>query len=167
MRMQTKRAGRCRLHGSSTRFTWVGRSLAAATGAVLAGVLIAPASVALSSDGGGGDKCHPSRKISAAALDSGTEFRVTNDRRGDAFLNDSRSPGVWVDLDVVPGTPSCVIGSAVAVSEGPSVLHLTLLEKGGVVYEAECAVTSTPFSASNLAAACGAGFTEVPGTPVP
>ncbi|WP_159054564.1 hypothetical protein [Streptomyces dysideae] len=164
--MQTKRAGRCRLNGSSTRFTWVGRSLAAATGVVLAGALIAPASVALSSDGEGNHKCNPSRKISAE-VDSPTEFRVTNDRRGDAFLNDGRTPGVWVDLDVVPGTPSCVIDSAVGYSEGPSVLHLTLLAKGGVAYEAECAVTGTPFSASNLAAACGDGFTPVPGTPVP
>lgn len=165
--MQTKRMDRCRL-GSTAGFTWAGKSLAAATGALLAGVLIAPAAVATT--GGfpeGGSKCHPSRKISAAVLDDGTEFRVATDRRGDAFLNDSRNPGVWVDLDVVPGTPTCVINTAVAASETPTVLHLNLLSKGGVVYEAECTISGTPFSAANLAAACGSGFTAVPGTPVP
>ncbi|MFE9441067.1 hypothetical protein ACFYO2_19115 [Streptomyces sp. NPDC006602] len=113
--------------------------------------------------------------MSAEALDfgapglRGTVFSVANDRKGNAYLNDSRTPSVWVNLDWVDGTPSCVVDTAVSTVEGgvaaPTVV-ITLLSRFGVAYEATCAITATPFTSTNIAAACGAGFTALPNTPV-
>ncbi|MER6994156.1 hypothetical protein [Streptomyces sp. NPDC000410] len=153
------------------------------TGAVLAGALLVPQAAAMGIDGyKDKDKQKKCGKLSTslAVVDfgtsfQGTEFRVTSDREGEAFLNDDRNPGVWVDLDVVPGAPPCVVDTAVAVTEPGSGtnpprtaqrLHVDLLTDTGILYEAECRYDGTPFDASNLAAACGAGFTPVPGTPV-
>lgn len=118
----------------------------------------------------GGKRCHAERTISSEVLDYGTlsptEFPVATDVRGNAFLNDSRNPGVWVNLDTVPGTPDCVVGSAVGTREDPSQVYVTLLAKYGVAYEAVCTITATPFGPTNLVAACGSGFKVIPGTPV-
>lgn len=157
--MQTKCGG----------FTWVGRSLAVATGALLAGGLMAPAAMAQSGPVGG-EKCKPARTISSEVKDFGnfnpTEIHVATNTKGDAFLNDSRNPGVWVNLDAIAGTPSCVVGSSVGIDESPEDVYVTLLASTGVAYEAVCRLTATPFDASNLVAACGTGFAPIPGTPV-
>ncbi|MFF5012358.1 hypothetical protein [Streptomyces sp. NPDC001165] len=157
--MQTKCGG----------FTWVGRSLAVATGALLAGGLIAPAAAAQSGPAGS-NTCKSERTISSEVKDFGsinpTEIHVATNQKGDAYLNDSRNPGVWVNLDGIAGTPSCVVHSSVGVDESPEDVYVTLLDKTGAAYEAVCRLTATPFDASNLVAACGTGFAPVPGTPV-
>ncbi|MGW2742100.1 hypothetical protein [Streptomyces sp. NPDC001450] len=118
----------------------------------------------------GGEKCKSSRTISSEVKDFGsfspTEIHVATNQKGDAFLNDSRNPGVWVNLDAVPGTPSCVVGSSVGIDESPEDVYVTLVASTGASYEAVCRLTATPFNASNLVAACGTGFAPIPGTPV-
>ncbi|SEE37846.1 hypothetical protein [Streptomyces sp. Ag109_O5-10] len=99
-----------------------------------------------------------------------TEFRLVTNGKGEAFLNDSRSPGVWTDIDVVPNAPKCVIDADVSATDSgaarPNKLFLNVETDKGAIYEAVCDITATPFSASNLVVSCGSGFTELPGTPV-
>ncbi|MFB7667127.1 hypothetical protein ACFC1R_24825 [Kitasatospora sp. NPDC056138] len=175
------------------------RGLSAVTGAVVAGVLLASPAVAQSSTdtmiragaatsglrpgtsadpkgGNGGSRhCHrEERAFSADVVDYGdfsdTEFRLATDGRGGAFLNDSRNPGVWVDVDVIPGAPRCVTETDLSATESganiPNKLFLNVQTDEGSIYRAVCDITATPFNASNLAAACGSGFALVPGTPV-
>ncbi|MBW5486867.1 hypothetical protein [Streptomyces bambusae] len=166
--MESKRRNRRPL-ARSARATWVAGSLSMAMGAVLAGVLAAPPAAAVGTDTKNkDDECRTARTISSERLDFGrnAEFRIATDRKGNAFLNDDRNPGIWVNLDILPGAPECVIDSAVGTDEDPATVTLTLLAKGGKAYTATCAITATPFNASNLVAACGAGFTLIPGTPV-
>ncbi|MCB5183172.1 hypothetical protein [Streptomyces antimicrobicus] len=173
--MEATRPSR-RWHGGAARSTRVAAGLSMAVGAVLAGVLVAPPAAAVGgpADGGGkaakndSSECRTSRTVSSERLDFGVsaEFRVATDRKGNAYLNDDRNPGIWVNLDILEGTPECVIGSAVGTDESPATVTLTLLSKSGKLYAASCAITATPFTAANLEAACGAGFTLVPGTPV-
>ncbi|MFE3167968.1 hypothetical protein [Streptomyces sp. NPDC059224] len=100
-----------------------------------------------------------------------TEFRLATNGKGKAFLNDSRTPGVWADIDAVANAPKCVIDASVSVTDSsapnPNKLFLNVETDKGAIYEAVCNITATPFSASNLGASCGAGFTELPGTPLP
>jgi hypothetical protein len=158
------------------RFAWGAGTLSAAVGAVLAAVLVAPPAAAQSSTPAGNDddghnKCHSERSLVIDLLDAGTAFspslfRVATDREGTGFLNDSRNPGVWVNLDTLPGTPDCVVSADVAADSFRSQLYLNLLDKDGVGYQAVCTITGTPFGPTNLASACGPGFTTIPGTPV-
>ncbi|WP_455356047.1 hypothetical protein [Streptomyces sp. SYSU K217416] len=167
--------------------------LSAVTGAVLLGALMAPPAAAHSSgptpdrptsavaasaddvDMDPGNKCGRSElDISSAVVEygelQGVEFRTTTDQRGNAFLNDSRNPGLWIDLGVLPGAPWCVVDTAVAVTTGVSQparrLFVNLLTHDGLAYEAVCTLSGTPFTPFNLAAACAPGFIPVPGTPV-
>lgn len=117
-------------------------------------------------------KCSTSRDISTAApdyqnFDPGLIFHVATDRHGHAFLNDSRNPGVWINLGILANAPKCVTDTAASVTEAnPGILYVNLLGKDGVVHQAQCTTTSTPFTPANLAAACGAGFSPVQDTPV-
>ncbi|MGK4585210.1 hypothetical protein [Kitasatospora sp. HPMI-4] len=175
------------------------RGLSTVAGAVVAGLLlVSPAAAqngmvttaransttpglqsgnsAHSQGGNGGDKrCErEERDFSADVVDygdfSGTEFYLATNRKGEAFLNDSRNPGVWVDVDVIPGAPKCVVDTAVSTTESdgnpPNTLYLNVETDKGAIYRAVCNITATPFDSVNLAAACGSGFTLVPGTPV-
>ncbi|MEU6094160.1 hypothetical protein [Streptomyces sp. NPDC047079] len=122
-------------------------------------------------------KCEGERDFNVTVRDfddivQGTRWRTATDPEGNAFLNDSRNPGVWVNLNILPGAPRCVVDTAVANTEestnpdASEKLYVNLLTKEGKAYEAVCNVSTTPFDASNLAAACGVGFTHIPGTPV-
>ncbi|MET8628898.1 hypothetical protein ABZW30_35050 [Kitasatospora sp. NPDC004669] len=171
------------------------RRLSTVTGAVVAGILLASPAVAQGGMGStaragstapaltsghsagqeSGYHCErEARGFSSDVVDygtfSGTEFRLATNRRGEAFLNDSRNPGVWVDVDVLPGAPKCVIGTHVSATESganiPNELFLSVESDDGKIYQAVCSITGTPFNASNLAAACGSGFAQIPGTPV-
>ncbi|MDH6127393.1 hypothetical protein [Kitasatospora sp. GP82] len=175
------------------------RGLSAVTGAVVAGVLLASPAVAQGGmhttgradsaapglhsghsagpkDSKGSDRrCHKEeRDFSSDVVDFGdfsdTEFRLAANGKGEAFLNDNRNPGVWVDVDVIPGAPKCVIDTDMSATESganiPNKLFLDVETDEGAIYQAVCDITATPFNASNLAAACGSGFTLVPGTPV-
>ncbi|GAA3255525.1 hypothetical protein [Streptomyces lavendulae] len=121
-----------------------------------------------------GRKCVTSRDVASAVVDysgSGlfeTVFRSATDEQGHAFLNDSRNPGVWINLALVPGAPKCVYDTALAVTEeNPGHLYITLLGSNGTLHQATCTSTSSsPFSPANLATACAPGFTELPDTPV-
>ncbi|QKV93308.1 hypothetical protein HUT19_17345 [Streptomyces sp. NA02950] len=113
------------------------------------------------------------RDVSSAVVDysgSGlfeTLFRATTDRWGHAFLEDSRGPGVWIDLTLVPGAPTCTEDTALSVTEeDPGHLFISLLGGDGVIYAARCNTSATAFTAANIATACAPGFTPVPGTPV-
>ncbi|AWZ05692.1 hypothetical protein DRB96_06005 [Streptomyces sp. ICC1] len=117
-------------------------------------------------------KCSTGRDISTAAPDYvgfpvGTIFRVATDREGHAFLNDSRNPGVWINLGTLANAPKCVTDTAVSVTEGnPGYLYVSLLAKDGVVHQARCGTSSTPFTPVNLPTVCGTGFAAVQDTPV-
>ncbi|WP_432072075.1 hypothetical protein [Streptomyces wuyuanensis] len=164
-------------------------STAAAAGIVLAGLVTAPSaaaddvpvSIARADDlidrlgVFDGRRCERTeRDISSALIDYsgsglfGTVFRVTTDRRGDAYLNDSRSPGDWIPLELVPGAPDCTEDPAVSVTEeDPGQLVITLVAGSGKIYEAECEVASgTPLTSANIATACSPGFSQIPNTPV-
>ncbi|MEU9942939.1 hypothetical protein [Streptomyces lavendulae] len=121
-----------------------------------------------------GRKCVTSRDVASAVVDysgSGlfeTVFRSATDEQGHAFLNDSRNPGVWINLALVPGAPKCVYDTALAVTEeDPGHLYITLLASNGTLHQATCtSASSSPFSPANLATACAPGFTELADTPV-
>ncbi|RSS57902.1 hypothetical protein EF912_12710 [Streptomyces sp. WAC07061] len=157
------------------KLAWATRGVSAATGALLLGALMVPSAAA---SGGpapepehGKKKCGPvARHVASAAPDfgslRGTVFRLTTDRDGRAFLNDSRNQGVWIDLKVVPNTPKCVVDVAASVEESLGTLTLTLLSKSGVIYEARCTTSATAYSPTNLPGACGVGFQALQATPV-
>ncbi|UQW99504.1 hypothetical protein [Streptomyces sp. RerS4] len=176
-----------------TKFAWAARGAAAASVALLAGTLVAPSAAAHAgpdpkapantstapkkqaptTDKAEGDRCETSRDVSSAVVDYGasplfeTVFRSATNRQGNAFLNDSRNPGVWINLGLVPGAPKCVFDTSVAVTEeNPGHLFITLLGHDGVLYQARCTTSTTPFTPSNLAAACTPGFSGISGTPV-
>ncbi|MEU6215251.1 hypothetical protein ABZ891_35810 [Streptomyces sp. NPDC047023] len=172
--------------------TWAARSIAAASGAVLAGALFvpsatasagpdpkpaakpAPAAPSSTTDTDAARECQTSRDVSSAVVDyssSGlfeTVFRTATDRQGHAFLNDSRNPGVWINLGLVAGAPSCIYDTSVAVTEeDPGHLFITLLDRTGTLYQARCNTTSaSPFTPSNTPTACAPGFSALPDTPV-
>ncbi|MEV7590352.1 hypothetical protein ACIPRL_10620 [Streptomyces sp. NPDC090085] len=177
--------------------TWAARSIAAVSGAVLAGALVVPSATAFAgpdpkpaakpapakpapaapsstTDTDAARECQTSRDVSSAVVDyssSGlfeTVFRTATDRQGHAFLNDSRNPGVWVNLGLVAGAPSCIYDTSVAVTEeDPGHLFITLLDRTGTLYQARCNTSSTaPFTPSNTPTACAPGFSALPDTPV-
>ncbi|MFD9568991.1 hypothetical protein ACFWBI_04010 [Streptomyces sp. NPDC059982] len=119
-------------------------------------------------------KCRTSRDVSSAVVDysgSGlfqTVYRSATDNEGHAFLNDSRNPGVWINLHLVPGAPRCVYDTAVSVTEeNPGHLYITLLGSDGALHQAVCTSSAAaPFTPANVATACAPGFTELAGTPV-
>ncbi|MFJ8166394.1 hypothetical protein ACIRBY_36520 [Streptomyces sp. NPDC096136] len=117
-------------------------------------------------------KCSTSRDVSVTAPDyinfpAGVTFHVATDRHGHAFLNDSRNPGVWINLGNLPNAPQCVTDADATVTErNPGYLYVDLLGKDGVIHEARCTTSDTPFTPANLAAACGAGFSPLQDTPV-
>ncbi|MEW1639365.1 hypothetical protein AB0469_35585 [Streptomyces sp. NPDC093801] len=117
-------------------------------------------------------KCSTARDISTAApdyinFDPGVIFHVATDRHGHAFLNDSRNPGVWINLGILANAPQCVTDTAASVTESnPGYLYVNLLGKDGVIHQARCTTSNTPFTPANLAAACGTGFSPVQDTPV-
>ncbi|MFE3762054.1 hypothetical protein ACFXPI_09860 [Streptomyces sp. NPDC059104] len=121
-----------------------------------------------------GRKCVTSRDVASTVVDysgSGlfeTVFRSATDEQGHAFLNDSRNPGVWINLALVPGAPKCVHDTALSVTEeNPGHLYITLLAGDGTLHHATCTSSSSaPFTPANLATACAPGFTELPDTPV-
>ncbi|MFB7179279.1 hypothetical protein ACFCYI_16410 [Streptomyces sp. NPDC056257] len=162
------------------KLAWAARGMSAVSGAVLLGTLMVPSAVA---DEGPGSTMDPSssmvagkkcgaRDVSSAAPDfinfpNGVIFRVASDAQGNSFLNDSRSPGVWINLGVLANAPTCVIGTATSVTEhNPGLLYITLLTQNGAQHEAVCTTSSTAFVPSNIVAACGAGFSPLPNTPV-
>ncbi|MEV7723705.1 hypothetical protein AB0P15_03105 [Streptomyces sp. NPDC087917] len=133
----------------------------------------APSKPSTAPAGDGSKRCQTSRDVDSAVVDysgSGlfeTIFHTATDQRGHAFLNDSRNPGVWIDLGLVAGAPTCVYDAAVAVTEeNPGHLYLTLLDRKGTLHQARCTTTSTPFTPANLATACAPGFTALSDTPV-
>ena len=131
---------------------------------------VEPAATEQSTDG----NCQTSRDVSSAVVDyasSGlfeTVFRSSTDNQGHAFLNDSRNPGVWINLALIPGAPRCVYDTSVAVTEeDPGHLFITLLASNGTLHQATCTTSSrAPFTPSNLPTACAPGFTTLPDTPV-
>ncbi|MEU2453398.1 hypothetical protein ABZ605_25370 [Streptomyces sp. NPDC012765] len=157
------------------KFAWAARGVAAASGAMLLGALAAPASAAAQGpEPVGNNKCTSVREVDSTVVDyssSGlfeTVFRSATDRRGHAYLNDSRNPGVWINLGLLANAPTCVQGTAVSVTEeDPGHLYITLVARDGVLHQAQCVTTNgAPFTPSTLPAACGTGFTAIPGTPV-
>ncbi|MEU3314123.1 hypothetical protein ACGFY6_09135 [Streptomyces sp. NPDC048387] len=115
-------------------------------------------------------KCSTSRDLATAAIDTlpdGPIFRVTTDRHGHAFLNDSRNPGVWVNLGILAHAPTCVTDTAASVTETlPGHLYISLLARDGVLHQATCVTSVVPFTPANLPGVCGTGFTPVQDTPV-
>ncbi|MFF2197533.1 hypothetical protein [Streptomyces sp. NPDC058157] len=117
-------------------------------------------------------KCSTSRDLATAAPDylnfpGGLIFTVATDRHGHAFLNDSRNPGVWVNLGVLAHAPKCVTDTAASVTEAnPGSLYITLQDRNGELRRATCTTSDAPFTRSNLVAACGTGFTTLQDTPV-
>lgn len=169
------------------KLAWAAKGISAVSGALLAGVLVAPSAVADSDpftsalelantiqSNYGGTKCGAdARDFDSDLVDdpasglAGTEFRTATDRRGHAFLNDSRNPGVWVNLGLVPGAPECVVKADLAVTEAsPGVLVLNLQTDKGYVHRARCVTNGVPFSSANIATACSPGFSPLAGTPV-
>ncbi|MFG2976043.1 hypothetical protein ACGFYY_24075 [Streptomyces sp. NPDC048331] len=118
-----------------------------------------------------GKKCG-ARDVSSAAPDyvnfnTPVVFRVATDAQGHSFVNDSRNAGVWINLGLLANAPTCVTDSALSVTEAnPGILYTTLLAGNGVLHEAQCTTSDTAFAPSNLVAACGAGFSILPNTPV-
>ncbi|MFJ3725361.1 hypothetical protein ACIPYQ_22695 [Streptomyces sp. NPDC090045] len=163
------------------KLAWAARGMSVVSGAVLLGALMVPSAIA---DDGPGNTADPSssmadgkkcgaRDVSSAAADyenfpEGVIFRVASDAKGHSFLNDSRSPGVWINLGALAYAPKCVIGTAASVVENsPGALYITLLTQDGAQHQAVCTLdTSTPFSPSNIVGACGDGFSLLPNTPV-
>ncbi|MFJ7586755.1 hypothetical protein ACIQZO_05020 [Streptomyces sp. NPDC097617] len=156
------------------KFAWAARGVAAVSGAMLLGALAMPAAAAAQGPEPKGNKCTSLREVDSTVVDyssSGlfeTVFRSATDRQGHAFLNDSRNPGVWINLALLAGAPTCVHGTAVSVTEeDPGHLYVTLLASDGVLHQAQCTTTNgAPFTPSTLPAACGVGFTALSGTPV-
>ncbi|KOU27661.1 hypothetical protein ADK53_36780 [Streptomyces sp. WM6373] len=167
------------------KLAWAARGTAAVAGALLAGALVAPSALAhddptpkdtqAQGQADESKRCSVSRDVSSTVVDySGagglfeTVFRAATDRQGHAFLNDSRNPGVWINLGLLAGAPQCVSGTAVSVTEeDPGHLYITLLASNGVIRQAVCTTASgTPFTPANLPAACGAGFAPLAYTPV-
>ncbi|MFJ8214336.1 hypothetical protein [Streptomyces sp. NPDC096033] len=114
-------------------------------------------------------RCSVSRDFSIASPDDIAPtivFRVATDRQGHAFLNDTRNPGVWINLGVIDNAPSCVADTATVVGPG-HFLKIDLLARTGVIYHASCLINPTvPYTPANLASFCGVGFNAVPDTPV-
>ncbi|MCY0923526.1 hypothetical protein OS965_36225 [Streptomyces sp. H27-G5] len=162
------------------KLAWAARSVAAVSGAMLLGALAVPSAVADGPESKGAPasadshKCQTDRDVSSAVVDyssSGlfeTVFRAATDRQGHAFLNDSRNPGVWINLGLLDGAPKCTRGTAVSVTEeDPGHLFITLLGSNGKLHQARCVTNSTtPFTPATLPTACAPGFTTLPGTPV-
>ncbi|MFD9304078.1 hypothetical protein ACFWCB_15745 [Streptomyces sp. NPDC060048] len=171
------------------KLAWTARGISAVSGALLLGTLVAPSAAASggmdptpqekksseSKDGQRDEhkkKCSTSRDISTAAPDfvnfpTGVIFRVATDRQGHAFLNDSRNPGVWINLGLLANAPKCVTDTAASVTEAnPGYLYVSLLGKDGELHQARCDTSSTPFTPANLPGACGTGFVPVEDTPV-
>ncbi|MET9573529.1 hypothetical protein ACFYNW_36925 [Streptomyces virginiae] len=165
------------------KLAWAARGTAAVAGALLAGALVAPSALAnddptpkdTQAQADESKRCSVSRDVSSTVVDySGagglfeTVFRAATDRQGRAFLNDSRNPGVWINLGLLAGAPQCVSGTAVSVTEeDPGHLYITLLASNGVIRQAVCTTASgTPFTPANLPGACGAGFAPLAYTPV-
>ncbi|MFF4452076.1 hypothetical protein [Streptomyces goshikiensis] len=172
------------------KLTWAARGVAAVSGAMLLGALAMPAAAAHGPDPKGKTskgqpskgtpvrpgtpRCTSEREVSSTVVDytdsglSETVFRTATDRQGHAFLNDTRNPGVWINLALIPGAPTCVQHTAVSVTdEDPGNLYITLVASDGTHHHAQCATASgTPFTPATLPAACGVGFTPIPGTPV-
>ncbi|MEU0392712.1 hypothetical protein ABZ208_08075 [Streptomyces sp. NPDC006208] len=137
------------------KLAWAARVVSAVTGVVLAGAVLVPSAAA--DDGpdvstlgqelsdsigvmyGYGKRCKPTQRDVSSALaddsESGsfeTMLRATTDRRGNAYLNDFRNPGDWIDLKLVPGAPECTEDLAVSVTEDdPGTLFITLLAGDG------------------------------------
>ncbi|GGS03737.1 hypothetical protein Snoj_08460 [Streptomyces nojiriensis] len=163
------------------KLAWAARGMSVVSGAVLLGALMVPSAVADDTPGSTaspnssmtmqGKKCG-SRDVSSAAPDfinlpPGLIFRVATDAQGHSFLNDSRNPGVWINLGLLANAPTCVTDSALSVTEATTgVLYITLLNQDGVLHEARCTTSTTPFTPVNLVAACGTGFSILPNTPV-
>ncbi|MFI7360406.1 hypothetical protein ACIBTP_41710 [Streptomyces avidinii] len=163
------------------KLAWAARGMSVVSGAVLLGALMVPSAVA--DDGPGsapapnsamteqGKKCG-ARDVSSAAPDfsnfpTGVIFRVATDAQGHSFVNDSRNPGVWINLGILANAPTCVIDSAASVTENnPGILYITLLTQDGVLHEARCTTNNTVFAPGNIVAACGTGFSVLPNTPV-
>ncbi|MEV6680493.1 hypothetical protein AB0N09_27080 [Streptomyces erythrochromogenes] len=165
------------------KHAWAARGIAAVAGALLLGALTTPSALADDDRAPQGTRaqaadkkrCSVARDVSSTVVDySGagglfeTVFRAATDRKGRAFLNDSRNPGVWINLGLLAGAPQCVSGTAVSVTEeDPGHLYITLLAANGVIRQAVCTTASgTPFTPANLPAACGAGFAPLAYTPV-
>ncbi|WP_030772437.1 hypothetical protein [Streptomyces sp. NRRL F-2664] len=165
------------------KLAWAARGTTAVAAALLAGALTAPSALAYDdptpkdtqAQADTSKECSVARDVSSAVVDySGagglfeTVFRVATDRKGHAFLNDSRNPGVWINLGLLAGAPRCVSGTAVAVTdEDPGHLYVTLLASNGVIRQAVCNTASgIPFTPANLPGACGVGFTPLSYTPV-
>ncbi|MFJ1567845.1 hypothetical protein [Streptomyces erythrochromogenes] len=165
------------------KHAWAARGIAAVAGALLLGALTTPSALAdddptpkgTQAQAEDSKRCSVARDVSSTVVDySGagglfeTVFRAATDRKGHAFLNDSRNPGVWINLGLLAGAPHCVSGTAVSVTEeDPGHLYITLLASNGVLRQAVCSTDSgTPFTPANLPAACGAGFAPLPDTPV-
>lgn len=165
------------------KLAWAARGTAAVAGALLAGALVAPSALAnddpthkdTQAQADTSKECSVRRDVSSTVVDySGagglfeTVFRAATDRKGHAFLNDSRNPGVWINLGLLAGAPRCVTGTAVSVTEeDPGHLYITLLASNGVIRQAVCSTSSgTPFTPANLPGACGVGFTPLSDTPV-
>ncbi|WP_327738050.1 hypothetical protein OG749_34010 [Streptomyces nojiriensis] len=163
------------------KLAWAARGMSVVSGAVLLGALMVPSAVADDTPGSNaspsssvteqGKKCG-SRDVSSAAPDfvnlpPGLIFRVATDAQGHSFLNDSRNPGVWINLGLLANAPKCVTDSALSVTEAATgVLYITLLTQDGVLNEARCTTSTTPFTPVNIVAACGTGFSILPNTPV-
>ncbi|MEU3915202.1 hypothetical protein [Streptomyces sp. NPDC029721] len=114
-------------------------------------------------------RCSVSRDFSIASPDDIVPtivFRVATDRQGHAFLNDTRNPGVWINLGVIDNAPSCVADTDIVV--GPTHnLKIDLLTKAGVIHHTSCRIDpAVPYTPANLASFCGVGFSAVPDTPV-
>ncbi|WP_367322998.1 hypothetical protein [Streptomyces sp. HUAS ZL42] len=145
-----------------------------AAGALLVGTLAAPAVAAGPHPDphyGKDHKCVSERDVSSAVVDFagsplfGTVFSTATNRRGQAFLNDSRVPGAWINLNLIPGGPRCTTDTAVSVTEGaPGRLIISLLAESGVIYRTTCVTSAVPFTSANLAAACS-GFTNIGAAP--
>ncbi|MGW2705135.1 hypothetical protein [Streptomyces sp. NPDC001340] len=155
------------------------RWLFAVTGAVLSWVLVAPPAAAQNAASGtNGNKCVTSRDLASVVVDdgefAGTQFRVTTDKKGRAFFNDSRAEGDWINLAAIPYAPSCVVDAALGYTESgatppakPNSLYVDLLAANGTVYQAVCTISADDqFRAYNIASFCGDRFVPVPGTPV-
>ncbi|MEU7606262.1 hypothetical protein AB0B78_06855 [Streptomyces sp. NPDC040724] len=162
------------------KLAWAARGMSVVSGAVLLGALMVPSAVAddgpesaqdPSSSMVDGRKCG-ARDVSSAAPDysnfpDGVIFRVASDAKGHSFLNDSRNPGVWINLDALAYAPKCVIGTAASVTESnPGYLYITLLTQDGAQHQAVCTSNDTPFAPSTIVEACGDGFSLLPNTPV-
>lgn len=169
------------------KLAWAARGISAVSGALLLGTLMVPSAAAgglnpeppkksSESEDGRHDehkkKCVTGRDLSTAAPDFagfpvGTIFRVATDQQGHAFLNDSRNPGVWINLGTLDNAPKCVTDTAASVTEGnPGYLYISLLGRDGVLHQVRCDTSSTPFTPANLPGTCGAGFAPVQDTPV-